>query len=266
MSKTTLNAEWWQTVFDEKYLTTYVDVLTPERTQMQVDLVLKLLKPKKTADILDLACGHGRHTFELEKRGYRLTGFDYSKHFINMARSEKKRVESQARFVRGDMRSLPFVSEFDVVISLFTSFGYFEDERDHAQVLRRVARSLKSGGKFLLDLNNPTHLLSQVLKKGTIEKNTGFLTSDEEERLSNGITLRTRHRFDSTRMRWAMTRTWGENGKTKKYHTDLRMFSYPELIHLMEENGLHVERVWGDLTGSLYGCESRRMVILARRK
>lgn len=264
MPKTSSKEKWWQTAFDEKYLKTYVDILTPERTLKQIDLLLNRLRPKKGSKILDLACGHGRHSLELAKRGYDVTGLDYSKHFIDAAKAEAIKVNSSAKFVRGDMRRLSFEKEFDVVLSLFTSFGYFENEDDHPLVLRKVAGALKPKGLFLMDLNNPISLLLSLWKKGKIDSD-GKLREIEVEKLSTGLRLTTKHEFDPVRMRWSMTRSWQERGKNRSYQTDLRVFSLPELERLMLENGLRLQHVWGGLDGSRYGCDSRRIVLLAKR-
>ncbi len=76
--------QWWENVFDEKYLDTYVDIVTPEFTAQQISFLLERLRLKEGAKILDLACGHGRHSIELARRGYKVTGLDFSKHFIEL--------------------------------------------------------------------------------------------------------------------------------------------------------------------------------------
>jgi len=74
--------QWWETIFDEKYLRTYVDIVTPKLTQQQVFFLLKELRLRKGAEILDLACGYGRHAIALAKRGYHVTGLDFSRQCI----------------------------------------------------------------------------------------------------------------------------------------------------------------------------------------
>lgn len=129
--------EWWQTLFDEKYLSTYIDRLTPEQTTKEVDFIVSTLDLEKGAKILDLACGHGRHSLELAKRGYRVTGVDYSEHFINIAKENAKKENVNVTYTQGDMREISYKDEFDAVVNIFTSFGYFKDDSDNVKVFKK---------------------------------------------------------------------------------------------------------------------------------
>ena len=163
------------------------------------------------------------------------------------------------------MRNLASVSKFDAIINIFTSFGYFDSENDNILMLRKISRALKRNGRFLIELNNTLRTLTRMGKEGKVNKKTGLLTTIRKNKLSNGIVVTTKDEFDSRTMRWSMSTHWKERGKMNGYKTDLRMFSLPELKHLMEENGLRVEKVWGGLDGSPFGLESPRMVLLARK-
>lgn len=257
--------EWWETLFDEKYLKTYVDIVTPELTKQQITFLLKRLQLKKGAEILDLACGHGRHAIELAKRGYKVTGLDFSKHFIDIAKKDAKERGIKVNFVRGDMRDLSFVNKFDAITNMFTSFGYFDDESDNELVLQKISRALKPNGKFLIDINNGIRTLARMSQEGKTDRKTGFLTNVRKDKLSNGLIVTTRDEFDPATMRWSMTRTWEEKGKPKSYRTNVRMFSPPELNNMMKRNGLRIEKVWGDFQGSPFDFNARRLVILARK-
>jgi len=257
--------QWWETLFDEKYLKTYVDIITPELTKQQVSALLKLLRPKKSAEILDLACGYGRHSIELAKRGYKVTGLDFSKYFINIAKKDAKKQGVKVNFICDDMRNLSFVNKFDFVINMFTSFGYFDDESDNELVLRKISRALKPNGKFLIELNNFVSKLASALREGKIDKKNGSFIIVKKAKLSNGLIVTTRDKFNPATMRWSLTRTWKENGKVKKYKTNVRMFSPAEICSMMKRNGLRVEKIWGDLQGSPFGIDSHRLVVLARK-
>lgn len=268
--------EWWEGVFGEKYLKTYADIITPVKTKMQVDFLVKKLKLKKGAAILDLACGHGRHSIELAKKGFKVTGVDFSKYLIKIAQENAKNQNVDADFIRGDMRELPFKNKFDAVINIFTSFGYFNNEEDNVKVIKKISRALKPKGKFLIDLANPINLLVQLTPDKQAKKK-GLLVSHIKE-LSSGIKLTTISEFNPETMVWSMKRTWKEKGKKQGYKFDMRSFTLPELRHLFKENGLIVEKVWGDFKGSPsqilrskigegkpYRFDSPRMIVLARK-
>lgn len=257
---------WWQTVFDQNYLKIYVDIATPEITKTQVDFLTKVLDLPKGAVILDLACGWGRHSIGLAKLDFQVIGIDFSKHFLNQARQEAKKIGVKVMFRRQDMRHLNFVNKFNAVINMFNSFGYFEKESDHLLVLKKVVKSLKPKGKFLVDLNNGLETLMKLYSNRKVNRKTGFLTNIRRHKLSTGNIALAKNEFDPVNMRWFLTRTWKENGKLRKYMSNMRLFTLPELRHLMEESGLLIEKVWGDFDYSPYNINSPRMIILAKKR
>ncbi len=113
--------------------------------------VWRSLKLKPGSRLLDLACGTGRHAVLLAKRGAFVVGVDKTEAYLREARVKARRL-SNCLFARGDMRRLPFNGEFDAAINLWTSFGYFAKASDDIKALRGVARALKPGGLFLIDL------------------------------------------------------------------------------------------------------------------
>jgi len=116
--------------FSSDYFEEYVDDLTPERTKTEVDFLEKELKLKKGMNILDLACGHGRHAIELAKRGYLMTGQDINASFLKNAKQSAKKAGVEVNWIKSDIRQIPFEDEFDVVLNLFTSFGYLENDEE----------------------------------------------------------------------------------------------------------------------------------------
>ena len=268
--------EWWEGVFGEEYLKTYVDSITPAKTKAQVDFIVKNLKLRKGVSILDLACGQGRHSIELAKRGYKVTGLDFSKYLINIAKENAKKKRMAADFIQGDMRNLYFRNKFDAIINIFTSFGYFDKEEDNIKVIKKISRALKPRGKFLVDLANPINLLVQLTPDKQAERK-GLLKSVIKD-FFNGIRITTSSEFNPETMVWSMRREWKEKGKKRAYTFNMRSFTLPELKHLFKENGLVVERVWGDFQGSSsqilrgkiredkpYCFDSPRMIVLARK-
>ena len=144
-----MKREWFRPFFDNAYTALLQDQWTPRQTREQVDCVMRLMRLKKGASVLDLACGYGRHTAELARRGFHVTGVDLS---LAMIRAARKRFgqRPRARFLRGDMRTLSTRARYDAVICMFSSLGYFSPAGNLA-VLRRMARAVKPGGAVLLD-------------------------------------------------------------------------------------------------------------------
>jgi ubiquinone/menaquinone biosynthesis C-methylase UbiE len=234
-------------------------------TKQQIPSILERLQVKDSAEILDLACGHGRHSIELAKRGYGVTGLDFSKHFIDIAKKDAKKQGVKVDFILGDMRDLPFVNKFDAIINMFISFGYFDNESDNELVLRNVSRALKPNGRFLIETTSGIKLLTHILEKKKVDKKTGLFVNVKKHKLSNGLVVTIKDEFNPLTFRWSMVRTWEEDGKYKNYKTNIRIFSPAELGNMMERNGLRVEKIWGDIQGSPFGFDSHRLVVLARK-
>lgn len=131
-----------------------------EAAAAEAAFVWKALRLKKGERVLDVPCGAGRHSLELARRGALVLGVDLTPAYLAAARRAGAR-EPRARFVRGDMRRLPFRGEFDAAVNLWTSFGYFPRYADDLKVLRGVARALKPGGRFLIDVRD----LAEVRKR-----------------------------------------------------------------------------------------------------
>jgi D-alanine-D-alanine ligase len=138
-----------------------------EITSNEVDLFRRLGGLNKSWRILDLCCGQGRHSLQLAQDGFNhVTGYDYSTFLLDTARKRLAELAAQhgasfpaVEFVQGDARELPFGSQsFDAVLCLGNSFGYFTSDNDDKRVLREVARVLKPGGVFLLDVTDGEYM------------------------------------------------------------------------------------------------------------
>lgn len=258
-----LSKQWWETLFDDKYLVTYVDRVTEETTRAQLEFLKKTFPSQAT--ILDLACGYGRLSIPLAREGYEVTGYDFSEYLLNVAQQEAKAAVPGLRFVKGDMRHLPFDNEFDAIINVFTSFGYFESAKDDLAVLKGVHSGLKGGGYFLMEFTNSPKAMSWLYENGAIDRETGELVSEKTETLSTGLVVYQTERLDVGTLRWQMHRSWLENGQERSYRTNVRMYFLADLRQLMEEAGLRVERVYGDFDASPYQADSERIVILSRK-
>src|SRR3954453_11194327 len=140
---------WYKDWFGEEYLELYSHRDESE-AEAHTDFVERCLAGPRPQAVLDLACGAGRHTAALRRRGYRTLGLD-----LSLTLLARMRISGLPR-VAGDMRRLPFTdSSFDWVLNFFTSFGYFEGERENFLVLEEIQRVLSPGGRFLIDLMNP---------------------------------------------------------------------------------------------------------------
>ncbi|MBK9337763.1 MAG: methyltransferase domain-containing protein [Lewinellaceae bacterium] len=146
-----MSSEWFATWFDSPYYHILYQSHDDTEARHFIDKLLLALHLPPGVRILDLACGRGRHARYLAEKGFDVTGLDISAASIAFARhSEHERLA----FFQHDMRHSFRINYFDAIVNIFTSFGYFDTDRDHLHTLANVSRGLRPGGLFLLDFFN----------------------------------------------------------------------------------------------------------------
>ncbi len=239
--------------FGEDYLKLYTPLLTEERTLGEINFIDEVLALPSGARILDLCCGHGRHSLKLAQRGYRVTGLDITPLFLGVAREEAAKAGVEVEFIEGDMREIPFEDEFDAVINIFTSFGFFENEEEDFKVIKQVDKALKDEGKFILDTINRERILANFMPKDWEKFEDGTLT----------ITERT---FDHKRsMVHCCIAMLKSDGTEKEMVHSLRLYTLREFVLMFKRAGLDISDVYGDFDQSKYSLKSRRMIMLAEK-
>ena len=200
--------------FDQDYLDFYAPLLTDERTNAEVDTIWSLLGLVPGTAVLDLACGHGRIANRLAQRGARVTGLDATSMFLDIARVDAERLGVDVDYVLGDMRDLPWTERFDVVVSWFTSYGYFDDDQNRL-VLNEVRRCLRRDGRLILDLNHRDGLLPVWRPTDVVHRPDGIMIDERE--------------FDPLTGRNNTTRTVVRDGSVRRFTFFTRLFSFTEL-------------------------------------
>ncbi|PCH51046.1 MAG: SAM-dependent methyltransferase [Flavobacteriaceae bacterium] len=146
----TKNKEWFASWFDTNYYHILYSHRNYSEAQEFMQNMVKFLKLKKDAVLLDLGCGKGRHSIYLNSLGFTVVGADLSKNSI----LEAKKFENDGlKFVEHDMRN-PFNSKYDAILNLFTSFGFFEDDFEDIAILQNIKNGLKHNGIAIIDFMN----------------------------------------------------------------------------------------------------------------
>ncbi|MBP6533078.1 MAG: methyltransferase domain-containing protein [Bacteroidia bacterium] len=143
--------EWFETWFDSPYYHILYKDRDHKEAELFLDNLITFLAPKPKSRILDVACGKGRHSLYLNKKGFNVTGYDLSEESISY---DKQFENNELEFYLHDMREIFRSNYYDYVINLFSSFGYFEKERDNIRCLISHATSLKPNGIFVFDYFN----------------------------------------------------------------------------------------------------------------
>lgn len=240
--------------FGPGYLKEYETMLPQEKTLAEVDFLEKMLALQKSVKILDCPCGHGRHSVELARRGYDVTGQDLNSFFIEEAKKAAAQAGVSVRWNKGDMRELPFENEFDIALNLFTAFGYLESDDEDQKALDAVARTLKRGGKFVLD----------VINRDRVVRN---YRPNHWAKLSDGSVVLTEAEFDHTTGRNNEKRTRIDvNGKREEFSLPLRMYTVAELVKMFRKAGLTVKETYGNYAGEPLTFDSKRFILVAEKE
>jgi D-alanine-D-alanine ligase len=152
-----VDPDWWKTLFDEVYLVTDARSVNDERiTRQEMDIFTTLVPMRSEEQIIDLCGGHGRHTLELCRRGFRrLTVLDYSQPLLDIGVRNAARHSYSVRFIQGDARDTKLSPEaFDHVLILGNSLGYIAEPDADLRILQESRRLLKPGGWLLLDVTD----------------------------------------------------------------------------------------------------------------
>lgn len=244
--------QWWQDIYNRDIYFRLYEAEDSKRASGEVEDTLALLKPRAGAKFLDLCCGYGRHSIELSKRGFEVMGVDVSPKQIRHAIKKAKENKVEVAFQVKDARKLDFNEEFDFVINMFLSFGYFEDENEDEEMLKGVFRALKSKGKFLMDFWNREKEIRDF--KPTVSEEIGDITVVKE------------WEFDAVegRLNWKNTVTFPD-GRKESWDQSIKAYTVAELKKLIEKAGLRLEKVCGSLKGEKFSIDSPSAVIVARK-
>ena len=222
-----------------------------EAAPAQVEHVLALAGCTQGA-VLDLCCGPGRHSVGFARRGFQVTGVDRTQFLLDRASERAAAAGVNVEWVREDMRRFQRANAFDLVCSLFTSFGYFQQDSEELLVLQNVCQSLKPGGVLILEMLGKEWLAREW--KDAIS--TDF---------PDGTLLLQRVRMNSEWSRILNQWYLLKEGRYRTFEFEHTVYSGRELKDRMLQAGFERVDLFGDLSGAPYGLNAKRLVAVARK-
>ncbi len=234
---------WYEQWFDENYLMLYHHRNRCDAEE-QVRLIIDTLDLHVDGTILDLACGEGRYTALFNDLGYDVTGMDLSETLIECGKERYPGLNLRT----GDMRDIH--GTFDVVLSLFTSFGYFDTDEENEKVFHSVSNALIPGGVFWLDFLNAGRLEDSLIPRSVTHPLPGVEVVENRKIENHRIIKEIR---------------FTKNGEETLYKESVRLFTRPRLEQMFEGNGFRLIDGFGDYRGRPWTPGSPRTILVGRK-
>jgi SAM-dependent methyltransferase len=241
--------EWFERSFREDYVLVYRH-RDDSAADEEIANLLERLPIRDTGRVLDLCCGSGRHSRALARRGYEVVGVDLSPVLLQLAEEQNR--YPQLSFTRCDMRNIPFRNEFDIVVNLFTSFGYFSSDEENASVIQNMAKALKMNGEVVIDFLNPSFVMENLVLHST--KEVSGMLIEENRWVEDGFVKKRILIKDHPA------------GEPREYLEQVRLFSVEQMTTMLEQAGFGQIQVFGNYQFEAYdAAHSPRMIFYANK-
>jgi len=237
-NKSEWHLDWFNSPF---YHQLYKERDYSEATYFMNNLISRL-QIDKNSSILDLACGRGRYSLYLSNIGYKVTGIDISKENISEA---KKNKSDKLNYILHDMRQ-PLNQKFDLILNLFTSFGYYQEDKDNISIIRSIKSNLNNEGKAVIDFLNIDYVLDNLIKyeEKTVDQ-TKFVINRylENNLLIKDITI------DS-------------NNKQYKFQEKVKAYRVKDFLTMFKDCNIELKEKFGDYHFNSFNKDSSPRLIM----
>ncbi|MBK7979873.1 MAG: class I SAM-dependent methyltransferase [Ignavibacteriae bacterium] len=242
--------EWFKDWFSSNY---YLDVYNHrnENDAAQiVNLILSQISLKENSNILDAACGIGRHAVKFAENKFNVTAFDLSKNLLSIAIQCAYDKNLKINFIVSDLRNFFVDEKFDLVANLFTSFGYFETDDENFKFVKHAFQMLNESGYYVLDFLNKEYLQKNIVPFS--KKNIDGKRILESRKIVNG------------RVNKEILISHKDN--EVKFSESVRLYSYNELVRNFSQIGFKIFKSFGDYNGNKFDeKESKRCIIIFQK-
>jgi len=240
--------EWFETWFDSEYYHKLYQHRNDQEAEIFITNLLQHLQLSVGDNVLDLACGKGRHSIFLNKKGFRVTGVDLSSNSIQAAKKSKN---ASLDFLVKDMRESFAENKYDAIFNLFTSFGYFSSTSENLKVLNNIEKMLTEKGVFVIDFMNTTKVINGLIPK--------------EEKLIDGTTFHISRRVENGNILKQID--FSDNKKDYSFQEKVQALSITDFKELIANTNLKIDFIFGDYNlGSFDENTSDRLILLGSKK
>ena len=249
--------QWYEELFQD-FAEKYDRESFTSGTSGEVDFIEKELNFNREAAILDIGCGTGRHSLELARRGYKVTGIDLSGSMISKARAIAEKENLEVDFLEKDARSLNFFESFDLAIMLCEgAFPLMESDEMNYSILQNACNSIRQDGKLIFTTLNGLFPLFHSVKEFV---NKGESQSQSLENTFDLMTFRDHSLYE----------TEDDHGNKKTLKCNERYYIPSEITWLLKSAGFRISEICGCRLGAfsrndLLTTEDFEMLVIAQK-
>lgn len=228
-----------------------------EDTIRQVDFLIEKLGLKGNERILDLACGFGRHSLELARRGFSVVGVDITEDYVKDAQLEAEKENVPAKFYCMDVRDVPFENEFDVVLNMGDgAIGYLENEEENLKIFDVISKSLRHGGQHVMDIMSADYADAHFPCNLWDSGDKGLTLSRFEWDKETKIMLYGQNDF-----------AYGEPLKAPSFGLGdpIRLYHLAEIHEILNKRNMQVQNVFGKFDGTLGDVNEIQMIVFSKK-
>ena len=222
-----MQQNWFKSWFDSPYYHILYNHRNYTEAEYFITNLFDHLELSVQSKVLDLACGKGRHALQIHNLGNDVVGVDLSPQSVEAA---NLKAEPGLVFQTGDMRNLPFNAEFDLVVNLFTSFGYFQQEGENAKVIESIARALKNDGILILDYLNVKKVIQDLPLASVVQREE--IEFKVHKDVTNGFIVKTIEFVD--------------DGEAYEYKEHVKLLTLQDFEKIFKNSSLHIQSIFGD--------------------
>jgi SAM-dependent methyltransferase len=239
-------AEWFEDWFaSDQYLNVYKHRDESDAKKL-LGLISKHIPISKENLILDAACGAGRYTKLLRKNGFKAFGFDLSLPLLKKAKQDLSELTTNNIYFRADIRSVGLKKKFDLILNVFTSFGYFESDEENFSFIHSSTNYLKNRGYFVFDYFNKCYLINNLIPVS--------------ERKIDNYYIKEKRRIEGKRV--VKEIELENDGQTNQFIESVALYSANEIQNEFKSAGYKLIRRFGDYDGSEYEDQSSQRLIM----
>jgi len=245
-----MKSEWFKDWFNtEEYLSVYQH-RNESDAEEHIKLILENVNIPSEPKILDMACGAGRHAIILARKNFDVTAVDLSENLLSIAKKNTYDENLKLNFVHSDIRKFKSDDKFNLVLNLFTSFGYFESDEENFSVLQKAYDLLIDDGFFVLDFFN-----SYFLEQNLVESS---------EEILGEVKIHQFRKIKGNRVTKKIVIT--KNGNLSQFEESVRMFTKADLLNAIQNIGFDIYKTFGDFLGNKFEkFTSPRLIMICKK-